>query len=67
MRRNSPTSPYLWWLCLIAVVPATLFWRHTLYLFCFVIVFAATYVWLYVSIVRFKSPRWLVIRKRRHS
>ncbi|EIM96453.1 glycosyl transferase family protein [Paraburkholderia hospita] len=66
-RRNSLTSPYLWLLCLIAVGPATLFWRHTLHLFCFVIVFAATYVWLYVSIVRFKSPRWLVIRKRRHS
>jgi hypothetical protein len=33
----------------------------------FVVVFAATYVWLYVSIVRFKSRRWLVIRKRRHS
>lgn len=62
-RRNSLTSPYLWLLCLIAVVPATLFWRHTLHLFCFVIVFAATYVWLYVSIVRFRVPRWLVIRK----
>ena len=49
----------------IAVVPATLFWRHTLHLFCFVVVFAATYVWLYVSIVRFKSPRWMVVRKGR--
>ncbi len=64
-RRNSLTSPYLWLLCLVAVVPATLFWRHTLHLFCFVMVFAATYVWLYMSIVRFKSPRWLVIRKGR--
>ncbi len=62
-RRNSLTSPYLWLLCLIAVVPATLFWRHTLHLFCFVVVFAATYVWLYMSIVRFKSPRWMVVRK----
>jgi hypothetical protein len=53
-RRNSLTSPYLRLLCLIAVVPATLFWRHTLHLFCFVVVFAATYVWLYMSIVRFK-------------
>jgi hypothetical protein len=44
-------------------VPATLFWRHTLHLFCFVVVFAATYVWLYMSIVRFKSPRWMVVRK----
>lgn len=62
-RRNSLTSPYLWLLCLVAVGPATLFWRHTVHLFCFVVVFACTYVWLYLSIVRFKSPRWLVIRK----
>ena len=55
-RRNSLTSPYLWLLCLIVVIPATLFWQHTLHLFCFVIVFAATYVWMYVSIVR-SSPR----------
>ena len=64
-RRNSLTSPYLWLLCLIAVVPATLFWRHTLQLFCFVVVFVVTYVWLYVSIVRFRVPRWLVVRRRR--
>jgi UDP-N-acetylmuramyl pentapeptide phosphotransferase/UDP-N-acetylglucosamine-1-phosphate transferase len=64
-RRNSLTSPYLWLLCLIAVIPATLFWRHTLHLFCFVVVFAVTYVWLYASIVRFKSPRWLVFHRNR--
>ena len=64
-QRNSLTSPYLWLLCLVAVVPATLFWRHTLQLFCFVVVFAFTYVWLYMSIVRFRSPRWLVVRKKR--
>lgn len=64
-RRNSLTSPYLWLLCLIAVIPATLFWRHTVHLFAFVLVFAFTYVWLYVSIVRFRAPRWLVVRKTR--
>jgi hypothetical protein len=56
-RRNSLTSPYLWLLYLIAVVPATLFWRHTLHLVCFVMVFALTYIWLYISIVRFTSPK----------
>ncbi|MCP3718790.1 glycosyltransferase [Paraburkholderia sp. CNPSo 3281] len=64
-RRNSLTSPYLWLLCLIAVIPATLFWRHTVHLFCFVVLFALTYVWLYVSIVRFRSPKWLVVRRTR--
>jgi UDP-N-acetylmuramyl pentapeptide phosphotransferase/UDP-N-acetylglucosamine-1-phosphate transferase len=63
-RRNSLTSPYLWLLCLVAVIPATLFWQHTVHLFAFVIVFALVYVWLYMSIVRFRSPRWMVIRKQ---
>ena len=31
----------------------------------FVVVFAVAYVWLYVSIVRFKSPKWMVVRKGR--
>lgn len=64
-RRNSFTSPYLWLLCLLGVIPATLFWQHTVHLFAFVVLFAVTYVWLYVSIVRFKSPRWLVFRRGR--
>lgn len=63
-RRNSYTSPYLWLLCLVAVIPATLFWRHTVHLFVFVVVFGLTYVWLYLSIVRFKVPRWLIFRRR---
>jgi len=63
-RRNSLTSPYLWLLCLVGVIPATLFWRHTVHLFCFVVVFVFTYVWLYMRIVRFRAPRWLVFRKR---
>ena len=37
--------------------------RRGIALFTFVVVFAATYVWLYMSIVRFKSPRWLVFRR----
>jgi UDP-N-acetylmuramyl pentapeptide phosphotransferase/UDP-N-acetylglucosamine-1-phosphate transferase len=64
-RRNSLTSPYLWLLCLVAVIPATLFWRHTLHLFCFVVVFAVTYVWLYARIVRFRVPKWLVFHRNR--
>lgn len=29
IRRNSMTSPYLWLFSLTAVIPATLFWRHS--------------------------------------
>lgn len=63
-QRNSLTSPYLWLLSLMAVIPATLFWRHTWILIGFVVLFALIYVWLYVSIVRFKSPKWLIFRRR---
>jgi UDP-N-acetylmuramyl pentapeptide phosphotransferase/UDP-N-acetylglucosamine-1-phosphate transferase len=62
-RRNSMTSPYLWMLCMTAVVPAVLFWDNTPVLAAFVLLFGITYVALYWRIVRFKSPRWLVFRR----
>jgi UDP-N-acetylmuramyl pentapeptide phosphotransferase/UDP-N-acetylglucosamine-1-phosphate transferase len=64
MRRNAMTSPYLWLLSLMAVIPATLFWRHTGLLVIFCLLFIVSYVWLYARIVRFKSPRWLIFRKK---
>jgi UDP-N-acetylmuramyl pentapeptide phosphotransferase/UDP-N-acetylglucosamine-1-phosphate transferase len=63
MRRNARTSPYLWMLSLMAVVPATFFWRHSGVLICFCILFVVSYVWLYARIVRFKAPRWMILRK----
>ncbi|MDB5961027.1 MAG: glycosyl transferase [Massilia sp.] len=64
MRRNALTSPYLWALSLMAVIPASLFWRHTgLLIFC-ALLFMVSYIWLYARIVRFKSPRWLIWRKK---
>lgn len=59
-RRNSMTSPYLWLLCMLSVMPAVLFWDNTVVLAVFIALFAASYVLLYWRIVRFKSPRWLV-------
>ncbi|HXA47069.1 MAG TPA: glycosyltransferase [Burkholderiaceae bacterium] len=64
-RRNSMTSPYLWLLSLLAVMPATLLWRHSFLLILFCFLFIGTYVWLYASIVRFKSPRWMILGKRK--
>jgi UDP-N-acetylmuramyl pentapeptide phosphotransferase/UDP-N-acetylglucosamine-1-phosphate transferase len=67
-RRNAMTSPYLWLLSLMAVIPATLFWSHTLVLAPMCFVFISSYIWLYAKIVRFKVPAWLILRnsKRRH-
>lgn len=63
VRRNSMASPYLWMLCMLAVVPAMLFWDSTPLLAGFVAVFAGTYLTLYRAIVRFRTPRWLRSRR----
>lgn len=62
--RNSMTSPYLWALSSLGVVPAVLFWDNSLALQLTALSFVVFYVWLYLSIVTFRAPRWLMIRKR---
>jgi UDP-N-acetylmuramyl pentapeptide phosphotransferase/UDP-N-acetylglucosamine-1-phosphate transferase len=62
--RNSLTAPYLWLLSSLAAIPATLFWRHPHVLQGFVAAFCLVYVWLYLRLVRFRAPRWLVMRSR---
>jgi hypothetical protein len=61
-RRNSMTSPYLWLLCMCAVVPAMLFWDNTGLSALFILLFGLGYTLLYWRIVRFRSPRWLFVR-----
>jgi len=60
--RNSMTSPYLWLLCLTSVIPSVLWWDNTGILTFFLFLFMASYVFLYWKIVRFKTPKWLLIR-----
>lgn len=62
-QRNAMTSPYLWVLATLSVIPAILFWEHHLILKGFAVLFAVTYVWFYWSIVRFKIPSWLSIKR----
>lgn len=59
LRRNSATSPYLWALTAMAVVPAVLAWRHPWAMVLGVAAFVGVYVALYCSIVRLRTPRWL--------
>ena len=61
--RNSMTSPYLWLLCLLSVIPAVLYWNSTAWLVTYCLLFVLSYVLLYWSIVRFKAPKWLVVRR----
>ena len=57
--RNSMTSPYLWVLCLMSIVPSVLWWDSTRILTGFLLLFMLSYVWLYSRIVRFRTPKWL--------
>jgi UDP-N-acetylmuramyl pentapeptide phosphotransferase/UDP-N-acetylglucosamine-1-phosphate transferase len=59
IRRNSMTSPVLWSLCMVSILPASLFWDNTVVLAAFLVVFGVTYVALYWRIVRFRAPRLL--------
>jgi UDP-N-acetylmuramyl pentapeptide phosphotransferase/UDP-N-acetylglucosamine-1-phosphate transferase len=59
---NPVTSLYLWVLSSLAVIPAALFWDNTPVLLFFCAVFVGVYLWLYQSIVRFRTPLWLFLR-----
>ncbi|MCC9595488.1 MULTISPECIES: glycosyltransferase [unclassified Rubrivivax] len=60
-KRNSRTSPVLWALCMCSIVPAMAFWDSTVTLGAFLLVFALLYLGLYWGIVRFRSPRLLLM------
>lgn len=56
LQRNNRTSPYLWGVTLLTVVPAVLFWHTTWILMLCCFLFACLYIGVYLSIVRFKLP-----------
>lgn len=59
VRDNSRTSPYLWLLASVGIMPAILFWQRQGLLQFFVLIFCLVYVWLYWAIMKFKTPEWL--------
>ena len=61
--RNSMTAPYLWMLCLMSVIPSVLWWNNSMALTGFLFLFMASYVLLYWSILKFKTPKWLMTRR----
>jgi len=61
--RNSLTAPYLWGLTLLSVIPAILFWNNVWILRLLTLVFVITYVYLYRSIIKFRTPKFLIIQK----
>ncbi len=62
-QRNSMTAPYLWLLCMLAVIPSVLFWDNSHVLGFFILLFGLSYTLLYGKIVRFKTPHWMVSKR----
>ena len=56
---NSRTAPYFWALAGMSIAPAILWWQSTPILISACLLFIVSYVWLYTSIVKFKTPKWL--------
>jgi UDP-GlcNAc:undecaprenyl-phosphate/decaprenyl-phosphate GlcNAc-1-phosphate transferase len=65
LKRNSLTSPYMWALSLTTIVPAVIFWRHTVVLAFWAFGFGFLYLWLYRRMVAFRVPRWLIFHRPR--
>jgi len=62
--RNAMTSPYLWVLSSMAVIPAVLFWQFQTPLIICTVLFSVSYVVLYRTLVLFRMPKWLVVKKK---
>lgn len=58
---NAMTSPYLWILALIGLVPATIWWDNAWALCASLLVFSAVYIWLYSRLVSWRRPGWLLL------
>src|SRR6185503_6764679 len=61
---NPLTSPFLWLLASLPVLPTLVLWNDTAMLQGVVVTFVALYLVLYWQIVRFRSPRLLRLRRR---
>lgn len=61
---NSTTAPFLWLMATASIVPAVLFWKDRIALICFSFLFSISYIFLYWSIVRFSTPKWLTVLHR---
>lgn len=56
---NAKTSPYLWLISSIGVIPALLFWQRTPLLIASFVLFIAIYLYCYSAIVKRRRPWWL--------
>ena len=65
-RGNSMTSPFLWVLTSLSVVPAMIWWDNTEMLALCMVLFVVIYLRVYWQLVRFRTPWWMTaLRGRR--
>jgi UDP-N-acetylmuramyl pentapeptide phosphotransferase/UDP-N-acetylglucosamine-1-phosphate transferase len=62
-QRNAFTAPYLWVLASLSVIPAMLFWQNKWVLQMFIVIFALTYLWLYLRIITLRVPKALLLKR----
>jgi UDP-N-acetylmuramyl pentapeptide phosphotransferase/UDP-N-acetylglucosamine-1-phosphate transferase len=58
---NAMASPYLWFLALIGLVPATIWWDNAWILCASLAVFSGAYIWLYSRLASWRRPSWLLL------
>jgi UDP-N-acetylmuramyl pentapeptide phosphotransferase/UDP-N-acetylglucosamine-1-phosphate transferase len=58
LKRNAVTSPFLWLICMIGVIPAISFWRNTFMLIFFSIIFVLIYLYFYRKMLLPRIPKW---------
>ena len=63
-QRNAMTSPYLWLMASLAVIPAVIFWRSTVTLQIVTLGFAFFYLLVYRQLYKAKFPQWLSIKQK---
>jgi len=59
--RNSMVARYIWIGMAPFIVSALLFWHSTAALVTTVLIFCIGYVWLYLRLIRWRTPTWLIV------
>ncbi|MBU3558371.1 glycosyltransferase family 4 protein [Polynucleobacter sp. Nonnen-W13] len=57
--RNAKSTPYLWALTSICIIPTILFYQSDIIMISFLLIFIILYIWLYRRMVLFKVPKWI--------
>jgi len=63
--RNSMVARYIWIGTVIFMMPALFSWRNTPALVAIAVLFSVAYTWLYLRLIRWRAPGWLISTGRR--